>query len=124
MKTTKQQRMYAAIQKHGEQLNAIFNTPFEPVELCKKLRRIELAQHRAAEQYCNGDINADQYEAAAEVTQAKLRKILGNVVPIYLNADARGYACKIDSDWMTTQNLKLFTDWGNNGILAPDFSEV
>lgn len=122
MKTSKQAKMYAAIQNHGEQLNAIFHTPFEPIELCKKLHRLELAQHRAAEQYCNGDIDADQYEAITETTLSKVRKILGDAVPVMVNHDCRGYSLKLSDDIMREKCLILYKDWGGFGILAPDFS--
>lgn len=123
MKTSKKQRMYAAIQKHGEQLNAIFHTPFEPIELCKKLRRIELAQHRAATQWCNGDINENHYGMLTSRTKAQLKKILGDSIPIMLNGDPRGYALKLSTEIMEAKSLVLHKDWGGYGILAPDFSE-
>ena len=37
MKTIEKVKMYENIQKHGENLNAIFNTRIEPVKLCKLL---------------------------------------------------------------------------------------
>jgi hypothetical protein len=32
------------------------------------------------------------------------------------------YALKIDSEVMTANKLHLYSDWGGNGILAPDFT--
>lgn len=52
-------------------------------------------------------------------------------IPIFLNKDARGYALKIDSDWLDEQRsnpntvhlASIHRDWGGNGIIAPDLSE-
>lgn len=46
------------------------------------------------------------------------------LVPVFLNGDPRGYALKIESDWMRERlKLRLHTDWGGYGILAPDLRE-
>ena len=34
---TKHERMYEQIEKHGANLNAIFNTDLDNIKLCKKL---------------------------------------------------------------------------------------
>lgn len=38
------------------------------------------------------------------------------------NGDARGYALKIEDNYMRENNIVLFQDWGGYGIIAPDFS--
>ena len=43
---TKKERMHGEIKKHGGNLNAIFHTGIEDIELCKKLRRLEAKAHR------------------------------------------------------------------------------
>ena len=49
----KKQRMYEAIEKHGENLNVIFNTKLDNVTLSKKLLSIERKAHRAASNLLN-----------------------------------------------------------------------
>jgi hypothetical protein len=41
--------------------------------------------------------------------------------PIFLNGDARGYALKIQDDYVRDNNLDIHKDWGGYGILAPEF---
>ena len=46
------------------------------------------------------------------------------LVPVFVNRDPRGYALKIDDEWMRArQEVRLATDWGGYGILAPDLRE-
>lgn len=42
-------------------------------------------------------------------------------VPVVMNWDARGYALKIDDAHVRAHNLEIHTDFGGNGILAPEF---
>lgn len=123
--STKHDRMYARIQKHGEQLNAIFNTGIEPIALCKKLFKLENAQHRAATDYCNGTLSEQAFDAQITRTKKALAKILGDRPenpPIYINHDPRGYALKIDEAIMRERNLDLMKDWGGYGLIAPDLT--
>jgi hypothetical protein len=42
-------------------------------------------------------------------------------VPVFLNRDPRGYALKIDDEWMRAHpQFRLHTDWGGYGIIAPE----
>jgi hypothetical protein len=41
-------------------------------------------------------------------------------VPVFLNRDPRGYALKIDDEWMRSQAHPLHRDWGGYGIIAPE----
>lgn len=43
-------------------------------------------------------------------------------VKVFLNGDARGYALKIHDSYVKEHNLKIHTDWGGYGIIAPDLS--
>lgn len=119
-----------AIRQHGEQLNAIFHTGLDPVVLCKKLRRIEGAAHKLAEDCCNylsmesleydkrhGRI-ADRIAAVLEETWGELERH-----GVFVNLDPRGYALKIDDEYMKDHELKLSRDWGGYGILAPEFDK-
>lgn len=120
-----------AIKKHGEQLNAIFHTGLDPVTLCKKLRRIEGAAHKLAEDACN-HLSMESEEFV--IRESRIRKRLHDTldlkwncelwhVGVTLNMDPRGYALKIDDEYMRTHNLKLHTDMGGYGVLAPEFDK-
>ena len=114
--------MYQQIQKHGENLNSIFNTGIEPVKLCKKLRRLELKANKIAIDWCNGVIDTENIEPIIEPVIKAARKILGDSFPIQFNGDARGYALKISDKVMKENNLNLYQDWGGYGIICPDFT--
>lgn len=125
---TKKDRMYARIQKHGEQLNAIFNTNMDPVALCKKLFSLENKMSHANEQYSNGDIDTGQHDKIEQDILTKVDKILGfksKKVPVFVNSDPRGYALKIDDEWVKNNRDKtpIYTDMGGYGIITPDFRE-
>jgi hypothetical protein len=116
--------MYANIEKHGEMLNAIFDTGIEPVKLCKALRRLETKAHKLATDYCNGEngVNTDNWEQLTDPIVAKVNKILRidpKRSPVFVNGDARGYALKLQDEWAKDRNI--YKDWGGYGILAPDF---
>jgi hypothetical protein len=119
----------AAIRKHGEQLNAIFHTGLDPVTLCRKLRRIEGAAHKLAEDACNY-LSVESLEFIrrdAAIAHRLETLLMGNrlprPVPVFINMDPRGYALKIDNEYMREHNLRLYTDWGGYGILAPEFDK-
>jgi hypothetical protein len=125
----------------------------DPLALCKKLRRIETVAHRFATDYCNGDVSSDDEgekfyrqhgrgtsgpfltEAidGPEVFLARVCKIL-SITPdkaketgLFVNLDARGYALKLSDEWTrqhnATADLRLHSDWGGYGIIAPDLTE-
>lgn len=123
------------IVKHGENLNAIFNTGLEPLVLCKKLRRLETKANKLATDYCNGEngINSENWEQKCEPILKAVKKILFaqsyNVQrdkAIFLNGDARGYSLKIKDEFLRniykTQGKNIYTDMGGYGILAPEFN--
>lgn len=127
MKTTQHEIMYQRIREHGEQLKEIFglSADTDPVKLCKGLRRCESRAHMWAEDVCNGRIDpsideVDEQDYKVKVAVAKL--LPGGKVPIIYNKDPRGYALKIDAEWMKDHPwVNLHKDWGGYGILAPDF---
>lgn len=46
------------------------------------------------------------------------------LVPVFLNGDPRGYALKIEDNWMRARpELRLHSDWGGYGILAPEIGK-
>lgn len=123
---SKRDLMYANIAKHGEMLNVIFNTGMEPVKLSKLVMRIERVAHKLATDYCNGadGINSDNVEIYTETILKRLDRLInwhGAGVPVHINLDARGYALKIDSEYVQKHDLNIYKDWGGFGILAPDF---
>lgn len=127
MKTNnKKAMMYERIEKHGKDLNVIFNTGIEPIELCKKLFRLENKAHNLCIEECNTGIDND---SKLDVILTQVKKILfANVKndllekAIFINGDPRGYTLKINSDYVLNNNLSIHQDWGNYGIIAPDFN--
>ena len=120
----------AAVIEHGKNLLAIFPnaTEKDPVKLCKKLRRLEWEGAALALRRCNGPEFAEgQYEAKTADVLAKVDGLLHyerDHVRVFLNGDPRGYALKIDDDWMRARpDVRLHRDWGDYGILAPDLTE-
>ena len=131
--------MYEDIQKHGENLNAIFNTGIDPVKLCKSLFRLEKKAHHATTCLCNTNtlhlIELNKYtgydvEQATEEEQDKFfNNIKKNVIKILgkscekhliINFDPRGYALKLNPDFCKDKNI--YRDFGGYGILSPDFT--
>jgi len=120
--------------KHGENLNAIFNTGLEPLVLCKKLRRLENKAHKLALDYCNGEngVNTENWEIKQAPILAAVRKILFSKGfdnsplqwSIFINGDARGYALKIKDSVVRNRNLNIYCDMGGYGILAPDLTNL
>lgn len=123
---TKKERMYQRIEKHGADLNRIFNTNLDNITLCKRLRRLEAKAHKLAEDYCNGENGVDSEnwdEKCGPILKAveKLLNMDRNHAGFFVNGDARGYALKIDADIVKENALDFHQDWGGYGILAPDF---
>ena len=111
------------IRIHGENLNVIFNTGINPVVLCKKLRRIEGAADKVAVDYCNGITSQEQYKTADKKILERLDKILNfkkQGIPVCTNGDPRGYILKIQESHVREHNLRIQTDWGGYGLIAPE----
>lgn len=124
MKTmTKKEKMYQRIEKHGENLNRIFDTKLENLTLCKKLFRIEHRLHYLAEQYCNGVIESEVLEKEWIKAQKTMAKIGVVSEAIFFNQDPRGCALKLEDNYVKENNIQIEKDWGGYGLLAPDFNE-
>ena len=112
--------------KHGENLIKVFNLKdVDPLELCRKLHRLENKMHRTAEDYCNGVIDDNEYERKEEITLKSLDKILNfkaQKIPVIINGDPRGYALKIKSEYAREKCYFLEGDLGGYGIIAPDIN--
>lgn len=139
MKKQEKIKMHEDIQKHGENLNAIFNTGIEPVKLCKSLYRLEKKAHHATTCLCNTNtlniMELNRYtgydvEQATEAEEDKffegikkqVVKILGKDSEkcFFINFDPRGYALKLKSEFC--EGKQIYKDWGGFGIIAPDFT--
>lgn len=134
MNTIKKAKMKDQILKHGFDLLRIFKADtmhspdkIGPVDLAKKVHRIEARAHRIAEQECNGTIDTSD-EATAKRDKAVLDSLdralgfraLG--IPVFINGDPRGYALKIDDKYVREHDLDIHRDWGGYGVLAPEFT--
>lgn len=140
-----------AIRRHGETLLAAFPNATEqnPIALCKKLRRIETSLQRPLVDYCNGDFdageNGEKLDAITDKARSRVIVLLGitdavTADAILINRDPRGYALKIDDEWMREKGwtlnrsnrhtngsgsiavARLHRDMGGYGIIAPDLT--
>jgi hypothetical protein len=126
-------KQWYAIEEHGKQLQAIFPkvAEWDPITLCRKLRRIEVKWNHIAEQECSDEefcreMGEDGVEILADKALKNLDKILGFKsagVPVFINHDPRGYALKIQSEFVAEHNIKIHRDWGGYGILAPEIGK-
>jgi len=127
MTTQTKEAMYQRIEKHGEDLNRIFNTKHNNIDLCKKLRRLESKAIILITQDCNGEIT-DRYDYDTKLACIldSVNLLLVNVqrehVPIFINTDPRGYALKIKDEYIRDNDIQIHRDWGGYGIIAPDLT--
>lgn len=116
--------MYERIRLHGECLNKIFCTQFNPIDLCKKLFRLENKAHRLSEDYCNGLFDEEKtFEKAIDAIEKKVNKILDPSkadVKIIINTDPRGYALNIKWDHNDVRKNQIPADLGGYGLIAPN----
>ena len=115
-----------AIREHGENLLAIFTQcEKEPMALCRIVRKWERAGEELALRQCNRGVT--NYEEESDRILHILNAALGNdgTVPVFLNGDPRGYALKIEDEYMRThqQDSRLHRDWGGYGIIAPEIGK-
>lgn len=124
-KQNKKDKMYARIAKHGQDLKRIFSLNGDPIEICRKLRRLETKANRAAVAYCNGEMDVSEWEIFSERIEGKVLNIIGGKYAdwIQINGDPRGYTLKIKDEIVREKQLDIYRDWGGYGILAPDFTE-
>ena len=125
MTDNKKEILYSRITKHGQNLKAVFNLDqdIDPVKLCKRLFRLENKAHKLALDFCNGEIDQLEWDQKANKILTKVEAILKNKKVLFLNGDARGYALKIDDEYIRNNNLNIHRDWGGYGIVAPDFRD-
>jgi hypothetical protein len=142
----------AMIREHGEGLIRFFGLDpnlVDPIDLCKKLRRLENKADEITTQLCNGfpELDHESQEDHIAELEIKLCRIEGKVQDlldsyqlkksapskwvkklnaIFINRDPRGYALKVDSEIVKSyEELGEYfphKDWGGYGILAPDLT--
>lgn len=115
-----------AILSHALRLQRIFpaSKALGPVELYKRLHRIEAEAHSFAEKCCNVEVSDAKQERKDASILKRLDEILGFKavgVPIFVNGDPRGYALKIDDGVVKAKGLEIERDWGGYGIICPEF---
>lgn len=102
------------------------SSTISPKSLMFQLAALEHKAHKLAEAECNGEISEDAAKGAEASILARLDALLGFKalgVPVFMNGDPRGYALKIDAEYVRGHKLDIYTDWGGYGILRPDFKE-
>ena len=127
----------AAVMKHGESVLEAFPraTERDPLQLCRKLRKLEREGEALALRICNGpELDFGREEGIQADILERVNAVLGNesgAVPVFVNQDPRGYSLKIREEWTRAHNRtkssvgkpQLYVDWGGYGIIAPDLSE-
>lgn len=122
-------RKREAMLRHGFALMRVFPEARKlyeghPIELYKRVHRLEAEAHTFAEKCCNEDVPEDKQTRKDASILKRLDAILGYKaagVPIFLNGDPRGYAIKIDDAYVKANNLEIDRDWGGYGIVCPEF---
>ena len=107
-----------AIIRHGRQLQAIFpDAKRDPLELCRRLQRIEGEANRYAVRLCCEDVSEETQERTESRLLRRVQDALGDRDGrVWINRDPRGYALKLD----LRAGESLHTDWGGYGIVAPE----
>lgn len=116
--------------EHGTILiNAFKCVDEDPIRLCRALRRLENKASEISLRCCN--------EGTQPGDEKKLQEILEKVIvllnptgldiPIFINTDPRGYALKIDEEFMRKCDKditfqRIPRDWGGYGLIAPDLT--
>lgn len=68
--------------------------------------------------------NCPNCEGTGQVVDFRAIRKRQPLVPVFLNKDARGYALKINDEWMREHpDVRLHSDWGGYGILAPEIDK-
>jgi hypothetical protein len=116
---TKKERKNLQLQRHYAAIEKL-------VSICggSKLATKTVA-HRAAEEYCNGDIQIEDFNEIEKVIVEDVQKLFnGKLQGFFVNTDPRGYALKIKDKVVREvyPEARLHTDMGGYGILAPEIT--
>lgn len=113
------------IEKHVEQLQRIFPmcAATDINDLWEKLCKLEKRAHKLAEDQCNKQLPEGYVERTEANILHQLDHLLGfkdAKVPIFCNGDPRGYALKIEDDYVRAKDSDIHKDWGGYGIICPE----
>lgn len=103
------------------------------------LLKLEKLAHQGAEAYCNGENfysynfngNENAWGEFSDMVKKRIQYLFEGKIPpfFYLNGDPRGYALKIRGAGAGNEygreiiaKTGLTTDWGGNGLLAPEIT--
>ena len=115
------QRRRANHHKALETLAQTVGCQTDGLKLWRQLRRLESKTSKAALDYCNGVIGTDEWQELSPLFESKIATVFGGRLPdgVFINADARGYALKLDNEKVTVPQ-GMEKDWGGYGILAAE----
>ena len=115
--------------EHIKDLIKVFNLNrnIDLITVYNKLRRIEAKAHKLMEDRCNGlNETEEEHERKNQEILNKLDfylKFKEQKIPVFLNGDPRGYALKIEDDFIRKkreEGINFHTDMGGYGIISPD----
>jgi hypothetical protein len=119
-RTTKAERSAA----YGDKLREIFpHATVSAPNLWDALAKLERRASRLAESACNGTTSDVAYERACNRILAELQSLLGDspaLAHVFVNGDPRGFALKIEDEYVSANNLDVARDMGGYGILCPE----
>jgi hypothetical protein len=98
----------------------------EAFELYKQLHRLEARINRENTDDCNGTTGLTEEQEAKRDERRfnKYQSLLPDVTGLFINGDPRGYALKMhvkQAQELRDKGINLYQDWGQYGILAPEF---
>jgi len=126
---TKKETRAQELAAHYERLEKLFNQLGGKTATGKKLTgkklsttlwKLETKGHKAAENYCNGVIQEDEFDRISTSIETEIFTLMPSLKGFFVNGDARGYALKISDKVMREENYPLHQDWGGYGILSPE----
>lgn len=113
------------VEEHLNNLKLIFDKPELNTQSLLELTVIEHDLGGLNVQLCNGDIEQEAYEALKKEIAERAFKILGKKPFLNFNGDPRGYALKIDNDYLYKAmtlfpEINIYRDMGGYGIVMPE----
>jgi hypothetical protein len=116
------QRHYAAIEKL---VSICGGSKLATKTISNRLRHLEAVAHRAATDYCNGELQIEDFNVIEKDITEKVQKFFnGKLQGFFVNTDPRGYALKIKDKVLkeTYSEIGLFTDMGGYGLISPEIT--
>jgi hypothetical protein len=111
-------------EKGLQELSRFLGKEQNGADLYRKLRRLETAVNRLAEQACNYPGYDQPLAQKVAYTKKRIQEIFGKPIPgFFVNTDPRGYALKISDEIernvLYTKGIYLERDMGGYALLAP-----